>query len=197
MFKLQVQDLENKKRMLKNFNIKLTQTVGKLQKKVSACYCTKSHHVKLLKSSDMVNFYTGIENIDAFNTIFDMVNPTARKRWSDYKKSPKKLTRNFKSMPKRFGPARKLCAKDETLLCLMELRLGLTLQDLAHQFKVTSWVKGLSTFLRTLIFIPGKESLVNTKSQRFKNITQDIHSIIDASEIFLETPKNADDQKKT
>ena len=56
MFKLQVQDLENKKRMLKNFNIKLTQTVGKLQKKVSACYCTKSHHVKLLKSSDMVNF---------------------------------------------------------------------------------------------------------------------------------------------
>ena len=33
MFKLQVQDLENKKRMLRNSNIKLTQTVGKLQKK--------------------------------------------------------------------------------------------------------------------------------------------------------------------
>ena len=88
--KLQVQDLENKNRMLRNSNIKLTQTVGKLQKKVSACYCKKSNYVQLLKSSDMVNFYTGIENIDAFNTIFDMVNPIVRKRWSGYKKSSKK-----------------------------------------------------------------------------------------------------------
>ena len=109
-------------------------------------------------------------------------------------------------MPKRFGPARKLCAKDEMLLCLMILILGLTLQDLAHWFKVslstassvfTLWVKGLSTVLRTLIFIPDKEYLVNTKPQRFKNITQDIHSIIDATEIFTETPKSPDDQNKT
>ena len=108
-------------------------------------------------------------------------------------------------MPKRFGPARKICAKGEMLLCLMKLRLGLTLQDLTHRFKVShsaasslfkSWVKGLTTVLRTLIFIPDKKSLVNTKPQRFKNITQDIHSIIDASEIFIETPKNSDDQKK-
>ena len=70
MHKLQVQDLENKNRMLRIFNIKLTQTVGKLQKKVSACYCKKSYYVQLLKSSDMVNCYTGIENIDAFNMIF-------------------------------------------------------------------------------------------------------------------------------
>ena len=33
MLKLQVQDLENKNRMLRNSNIKLTQTVGELQKK--------------------------------------------------------------------------------------------------------------------------------------------------------------------
>ena len=58
-------------------------------------------------------------------------------------------------------------------------------------------MKGLSTVLRTLIFIPDKEYLVNTKPQRFKNITQDIHSIIDATEIFTETPKSPDDQKKT
>ena len=85
--------------MLKNSNIKLTQTVGKLQKKVSACYCKKSHYVQLLKLRDMVNFYTGIENIDASNTIFDMVNPIVRKRWSGYKKLSKKISRNFKNMP--------------------------------------------------------------------------------------------------
>ena len=123
-----MQDLENKNRILRNSDIK---------KKVSACYCKNSHYVQLLKSSDMVNFYIGVENIGSFNTIFDMVNPVVKKRWSGYKKSPKKVTRNFKSMPKRFGPARKLCAKDEMLLCLIKLRLGLTLQDLTHRFKVS------------------------------------------------------------
>ena len=90
MLKLQAQDLENKNRMLRNSNIKLMQTVGNSQKKVSTCYCRKSHYDQLLRSSDMVNVYTGIENIDAFNTIFDMVNPIVRKRWSGYKKSSKK-----------------------------------------------------------------------------------------------------------
>ena len=60
----------------------------------------------------MVNFYTSIENLDAFNTIFDSVNPIVRKRWSGYKKLSKKITRNFKSVPKRFGPAGKLCARE-------------------------------------------------------------------------------------
>ena len=76
--------------MLINSNIKLTQTVGKLQKKVSACNCKQSHYVQLLKSSDMVIFYTGFENIDAFNTIFGIVIPIVRKRWSGYEKSFKK-----------------------------------------------------------------------------------------------------------
>ena len=63
------------------------------------------------------------------------------------------------------------------LLCLMRLRLGLTLQDLSNRFKVSlstasSVLKGLCTILRALIFITDKESLVNTKLQRFKNITQ-------------------------
>ena len=58
-------------------------------------------------------------------------------------------------------------------------------------------MKGLSTVLKTLIFIPDIESLVNTKPQRFENVTHNIHSIIDASEIFIETPKNSEDQKKT
>ena len=86
----------------------------------------------MLTSSDKVNFYTDIENIDALNTIFDIVSPPVRKRWSGYKKSSQKITGNFKRMPKRFGPARKLGVKDEMLLCLMKLRLGLTLQDLAN-----------------------------------------------------------------
>ena len=44
-------------------------------------------------------------------------------------------------------------------------------------------MKELSTILQTPIFTPEKESLVNTKPQRFKNITQVIHSIIDTETI--------------
>ena len=50
-----------------------------------------------------------------------------------------------------------------------------------------------STVLRALIFIPDKESLVNTIPQILKNIIQGIHSVIDASEIFIEKPKHPDD----
>ena len=80
VLKLQLQHLENKNSMLWNSNIKLTQTEEKLLKKVFACYCKKSHYVHLLISSDMAIFYTGIENIDALNTIFDMMSPIVRKR---------------------------------------------------------------------------------------------------------------------
>ena len=38
----------------------------------------------------MVIFYTGFENIDAFNTLFGIVIPIVRKRWSGYEKSFKK-----------------------------------------------------------------------------------------------------------
>ena len=38
---------------------------------------------------------------------------------------------------------------------------------------------------------------MNTQPQKFKNITQNINSIIDAREIFVETPNNPDKQKKT
>ena len=44
----------------------------------------------------MVNFYTDIENTDAFNTIFDMVSPFVRKRWPDDEKSPKKILKILK-----------------------------------------------------------------------------------------------------
>ena len=76
-------------------------------------------------------------------------------------------------MLERFGPARKLCAKDKIILCLIKLRLGHTLQDVANRFKVSlyaessvfkSEMEGLSAIQRTLIFIPDKKSLVNTNT---------------------------------
>ena len=143
---MQVQHLENKNKTFRNLNIKLTHTVRKLQKKVSAYYCKKSHYVQLLTSSDMVNFYTSIGNIDAFNTIFDMVSPTVRKRWSGYKNSSKKIARNLKRMPKQFDPSRKLYTKDEMLFCLMKLRLGVTWQDMQIDLKLAFLLQVL--FLR-------------------------------------------------
>ena len=44
-------------------------------------------------------------------------------------------------MPKHFGPAKKLGVKDEMLLCLIKVRLDTPLQNLANQFKVSSFCK--------------------------------------------------------
>ena len=51
----------------------------------------------------------------------------------------------FNSTPKVFGPGTKFSTKDEFLLTLMKLRLGLVIADLAHPF-------GISGGLCTKIF---------------------------------------------
>ena len=59
-----------------------------------------------------------------------------------------------------------------------------------------TWVKGLSSILKHLLFMLEQGSLNTTKLKRFNQVHR-IHSIIDGSEIFIETPKNLDLQKLT
>ena len=47
-----------------------------------------------------------------------------------------------------------------------------------------------------MVFIPDEESLIATKPSRFQQF-QNLHSIIDCTEIFIETPKNLQLQSAT
>ena len=119
--------------------------------------------------------------------------PFVKRRWKGVKRVSSKIKRKFASTPKKFGPARKLPGKDEFLLTLIKLRLGLLAKDLASRFKVspglssqifTSWLKALSGCLRNLIYVPDEEVIRATTPKRFDSL-RNTHSIIDCSEILL------------
>ena len=103
------------------------------------------------------------------------------------------------------GPARKIHSKDEFLLLLIRLRLGLGEKDLADRFKISlslasniicSWLTGTADTLGKFVFVPDQEVLSDTKPPRF-NPTKNLHSIIDATELFIETPKDHKNQRLT
>ena len=130
--------------------------------------------------------------------------PLIRRKWVDSSKSCE-IKRKFKKLPNRFGAISKLCNQDKMLLTLMKIKLELLEQDLASRFEISisvvsiifiTWVKGLSSVLKHLLFMPEQGSLNPTKPKRFNQV-HGIHSIIDGSEIFMETPKSIDLQKLT
>ena len=87
-----------------------------------------------------------------FNVLHTKIAPLIRRHF-DYAKDQE--TRQFKSTPKKFRPDTKLELKDEFLLTLMKLRLGLLGKDIAHRFGISntlftqifhSWIRGMVIF---------------------------------------------------
>ena len=90
---------------------------------------------KLLVSDEKCTFYTNIDKVQLFNVLHIKIAPLIRIRF-DYAKDQE--TRQFKITPKKFGPDTKLESKDEFLLTLMKLRLGLLGKDIAHRFGISN-----------------------------------------------------------
>ena len=118
---------------------------------------------------------------------------------------PKTETRQLKSTPKKFGPDTKLESKDEFLLALMKLRLGLLGKDVAHRFGISnilctkifhSWVRSMAEYFRSFVFIPDIETILATTPKRYRHF-KNLIGIIDCSEIFIETPKKLELQSAT
>ena len=107
---------------------------------------------KLLASDEKCRFYTNIDKVELFNVLHTKFAPLIR-RCFDYAKDQE--TRQFKSTPKKFGPDTKLESKDEFLLTLMKLRLGLLGKDIAHWLGISntlctqifhSWIRGMAEY---------------------------------------------------
>ena len=186
--------LKRENTLLRKRNEDLEKKIRKLRK---LCKCSEPVH-KTLLNNENVSFFTNFPSLDVFNAVHDFVVPFVKRRWKGVKRVSSKIKRKFASTAKKFGPARKLPSKDEFLLTLIKLRLGLLAKDLASRFKVspglssqifTAWLKALSGCLRNLIYVPDEEVIPATMPKRFDSL-RNTHSIIDCSEIFLETPKN-------
>ena len=185
--------------------LKQNNTIKNLHYNASKCKCKYPLYKQLLKSDKKCNFYTGIVTIKQFEVLHDFISPFVQRRWAGPKVMSTKIIRKFTQKPKTFGPNKKLCSKDEFLLMLLKLRQGILTENLADRFGisnglassiVTTWVKAASVVLKPTIFVPQKNKIFQTLPNRFKSMP-DIHSILDATEVFIETPKNLDLQKIT
>ena len=151
---------------------------------------------QLLKTSKDCEYYTGVTNLSLFQNLHDFIVPFIRRRWRGVSLTSKRLKRQFCKLPKGMGPARKIHSKDEFLLLLVRLRLGLREKDLADRFKISlsltsniirSRLRGTADTLGKFVFVPDQEVLNDTKPPHF-NPTKNLHSITDAKELFIETP---------
>ncbi|XP_052285025.1 uncharacterized protein LOC127881311 [Dreissena polymorpha] len=153
---------------------------------------------KILKTDDDVQFYTGLANKSLFNKLHGFISPFVTRRWTGVMSMAKNV-RKFKStLSARFGPSRKVSSKGEFLMVLIKLRLGLLNKDLAKRFDISetlcsriffAWLRCASSILKSMIFMPEEEELISSKPQRFRKYP-DLHSIIDCTELFIETPKD-------
>jgi len=103
------------------------------------------------------------------------------------------------SSPAKRGRKRKLTFREELLLVLMKLRLGLTNHDLTNRFSVsdatvssifTTLIKLLSKYLRPLIHYPDKEAVRVNLPRRFELLYPRIRCILDCTEFFIDRPRD-------
>lgn len=160
-----------------------------------------------IKTDSKMNFYTGIASILAFNAMFELIKPflgtirywrgpkTAR-RWDKIHRSYRRCTTKI------------LSHKDELLLTLMRLRLGLLNEDLADRFGVSTTVcsNTFATMIRVLAKVLGKALVVWLPREPIRehipeNFKRAGHIkcrvIIDCTEIFIERPKSLLNQAAT
>ena len=150
-----------------------------------------------------MKFYTGIQSEAVFNAIFLLIKPHVPKLviWRGKKVFSSAVTKTYTTKPHR------LCYRDQFLLGLMRLRLGLLVHDLADCFQISTsicsnifstWVCFLSKCLGNalIVWLP-KEVIMSHIPQCYKGYYRNTQCIIDCTEVFIERPKSLDIQAAT
>ena len=160
-----------------------------------------------IKTDKKMNYYTGISSVLIFNTIFSLIQPYLSKvrywRGTKVAKSWSKVQRSFRPSSRKV-----LSQRDEFLLTLMRLKLGLQNEDLADRFGVSSTVcsNTFITMIRLLAKLLGdalvvwlpREPIYQHMPEHFKKAGHSkCRVIIDCSEIFIERPKSLYTQAAT
>ena len=151
-----------------------------------------------------MNFYTGISSIALFNIIFSLLYPYLPKikYWRG-----RKTTCTIKRRS-HLSKLKSLSHKDEFLLVLMRLRLGLLNEDVADRFGISTatasnifatWIKLLSKILgQSMLAWLSRESIRKHLPAIFKKTGHyNTRCIIDCSEVFIERPKSLLSQAAT
>ena len=145
-----------------------------------------------------MKFYTGIQTVAVFqyNFLIDKAICTQ----TCFLEREKVISSGFNK--KYNTKSDKLCYRDQFLLVLMRLRLGLLTHDLADRFQismcicsniVSTWVHFLSKCLGNapIVGLP-KEVIMSNIPQCFKGHYRNTQCIIDCTEVVIAHPKSLD-----
>ncbi|XP_065671828.1 uncharacterized protein LOC136089697 [Hydra vulgaris] len=123
---------------------------------------------RLVNNDKRMNFYTGISSIAIFNVIFGLLKPflPSIRYWRGPKHSRSKV-KQLKSISK----CKLLSHKEEFLMTLMRLRLGLLNEDIADRFDISKALCSniFTTFIRIIAYILGNAIIVWLPSESLYN----------------------------
>ncbi|XP_065645607.1 uncharacterized protein LOC136076070 [Hydra vulgaris] len=123
---------------------------------------------RLVNNDKRMNFYTGISSIAIFNVIFGLLKPflPSIRYWRGPKHSRSKV-KQLKSISK----CKLLSHKEEFLMTLMRLRLGLLNEDIADRFDISKALcfNIFTTFIRIIAYILGNAIIVWLPSESLYN----------------------------
>ena len=158
-----------------------------------------------IKTDKKMNFYTGISSIQAFLAVYKLIQPYLCKvqYWRGSKRVISTRKRSFTR-----SKVKKLSYKNELLLTLMRIRLGLLNEDLADRFGISSTVcsNTFKTWIRLLRILLGDalvkwlpvEAIRDNMPTAYRRAGHgNLRCIIDCTEVFIEQPKGLDVQAQT
>ena len=140
-----------------------------------------------------LRFYTGFESLEVFLAVFEFLGPAVHflNYWG---------MRTTSTSRKR---CQKLDPKNPFFLTLIRLRLNARVKDLAYRFGIsmssvskyiTTWICFLYQYLKEIEWMPSPEQVRANLPSVFVETT---FAIIDASEVFIETPSDLHMQAST
>ena len=158
---------------------------------------------KFIQTDEKVSLYTGLPNKACFDGLCKHLQKKSSndRHWKGTKvivtKVKKFPIRKSKKIGKR-GPQRKLTVKEEVLLTLMKLKLGLPTELIADIFLISNglvsqifntWIKFLAKQLKPMIYWPDRDT-IRSKLPHSLRAYPNLRCTIDCSEIFIERPRD-------
>ena len=165
---------------------------------------TSSFCIELFtNNNDAIQFYTGFESYDMLISCFKFLGDDVNHL--QYKDTSAESSTRMHSEETRGAP-RSLTPLNEFFLVLCRLRCALLVNDIAYRFGVlratvcrifTTWINFLYYSFKEINIWPSRQQIDDFMPQAFKDIYPTTRCIIDATEIFIQTPSNPQAQQLT
>ena len=193
---------KNHETIVIKYLVQRIKTLEKSSKKVNErlrnCICFQTVHKNILKNDEKVMFYIDIPKLSTFLNLYDFISPFVERKCRGVKSTRKPSSKFIKSnLNQKERPACKLTRYDEFLITLMKIRLELLNEDIADRFKFSrtlisqifsTWVRATVKVLSCMIKVWDLGTVSTLRAKKFKS--QKLHSVADATEIFIQTPKD-------